>query len=104
MKSAKGKTAEILGKERAERICEQYDISFLGLFGSHARGDFSDQSDIDLIVRFSKRKSLLDLVRLERMFSEILGRKVDLLTENSISPYLRDKIAADLKVIYDQKR
>ncbi|MDY7040081.1 MAG: nucleotidyltransferase domain-containing protein [Chloroflexota bacterium] len=57
------------------------------------------QSDVDLLVRFSKRKSLLALVRLERELSTALGRKVDLLTEAAISPYLRDRIKREVKVI-----
>jgi len=66
-----------------------------------ARGEATEQSDIDLLVRFSKRKSLLALVRLEREASAVLGRKVDLLTEAAISPYLRDRIKRELRVIYE---
>jgi len=73
----------------------------IGIFGSMARGEATEQSDIDLLVRFSKRKSLLALVRLEREASAVLGRKVDLLTEAAISPYLRDRIKRELRVIYE---
>lgn len=54
-----------------------------------------------MIVEFSKRKSLLALVALERQMSETLGRRVDLLTEAAISPYLRDTIMNDLQVLYE---
>ncbi|MBN1661346.1 MAG: nucleotidyltransferase family protein [Anaerolineae bacterium] len=67
---------------------------------SMARGEATDQSDIDLLVRFSKRKSLLEMVKLEREVSHALGRKVDLLTEGAISPYLRDRVKRELRVIY----
>ena len=73
----------------------------IGIFGSMARGEATDKSDIDLLVKFSKRKSLLALVKLERELSTILGRKVDLLTEAAISPYLREQIMHDLQVIYE---
>jgi len=73
----------------------------IGIFGSMARGEATDKSDIDLLVKFSKRKSLLALVKLERELSTILGRKVDLLTEAAISPYLRERIMHDLQVIYE---
>jgi len=92
-----------IDKTNLADICTRNDIEFLGVFGSYARGDHTSDSDIDLLVRLSKRKSLLDLVRIERELSERLGRKVDLLTENSISPYLRDTIQKELRVIYDQK-
>lgn len=75
----------------------------VGIFGSMARGTAKKKSDIDLIVRFSKRKSLLALVRLERTLSEALGRKVDLLTEASISPYMRARVLKEMKVLYDAR-
>lgn len=83
--------------------CRQNDVAFLGVFGSFARGDFTPTSDIDLLVRFSQRKSLLDLVRIEREFSNKLGKPVDLVTEDSISPYIKDRINAQLKTIYERK-
>ena len=82
-------------------ICRKNNVAMLGVFGSVARGEATEQSDIDLLVRFSKRISLLALVRLEREVSTALGWKVDLLTEAAISPYLRDRIKQDMQVIYD---
>jgi predicted nucleotidyltransferase len=84
-------------------ICRQNDIAKIGVFGSTARGEASDESDIDFLVYFSKRKSLLALVALERQISMALGRKVELLTEAAISPYLRDRIKRDLLVIYEAR-
>jgi predicted nucleotidyltransferase len=84
-------------------ICRENDVSKLGMFGSAARGEADDDSDIDLLVEFSKRKSLLALVSLERKMSAALGRKVDLLTEAAISPYLRERIKRDLRVIYEAR-
>ncbi len=81
-------------------ICRQNDVSMVGVFGSMARGESKKKSDIDLIVRFSKRKSLLTMVRLERELSEALGRKVDLLTEAAISPYMRERVLKELRVVY----
>lgn len=83
-------------------ICQRHDASFLGVFGSFARGEATLASDLDLVVRFATRKSLLALVRLERELSEALGRKVDVLTEASISPYLRDRIKAETTVLYGE--
>jgi predicted nucleotidyltransferase len=81
-------------------ICRQNDASMVGIFGSMARGEAKKKSDIDLIIRFSKRKSLLAMVRLERELSEALGRKVDLLTEAAISPYMRERVLKELQVVY----
>ncbi len=82
-------------------ICRRNDVAMVGVFGSMSRGEAGEQSDIDLIVDFSKRKSLLSLVALERELSAALGRKVDLLTEAALSPYLHDRIMNELQVIYD---
>lgn len=82
-------------------ICRQNDVSKVGVFGSTARGEANDQSDIDLLGEFSRRKSLLAMVALERQLAAALGRKVDLLTEAAISPYLRERILGDLQVIYE---
>ncbi len=80
-------------------ICRDNDVARLEVFGSTARGEANEDSDIDLLVEFSKRKSLLALVSLERK----LGRKVDLLTEAAISPYLREQINRDRRVIYEAR-
>jgi len=81
-------------------ILGKYGIRKIGLFGSYARGEERTGSDLDVLVEFEKRKSLLTLVRIERELSEHIGVKVDLLTEQAISPYLVERIKADLKVIY----
>ena len=91
-----------IDRNRLEEICRRNDIEVLLLFGSVARGEDTEQSDVDLLVRFSERKSLLDLVRIEREFSEALGRKVDLLTEGSLSPYLRDQLLGEAAVLYER--
>ena len=83
-------------------VCERNDIQRLRVFGSFARSDESETSDVDLIADFAGRKSLLDLVRIEREFSERLGRKVDLLTEAALSPYLRERVLQDSQLVYER--
>jgi predicted nucleotidyltransferase len=63
----------------------------------------SPTSDLDLLVRVSKRKSLLAVVRLERGCSEALGRKVDLLIESALSPYWRDRILSEMRVVFGER-
>ncbi len=72
----------------------------VGLVGSMARGEATDRSDIDLIVRFAQPISLIGLISLEQELSAALGRQVDLLTESALSPYLRDRILRDMQVVY----
>jgi len=84
-------------------ICRQNDVSMIVVFGSMARGQAKKKSDMDLIVRFAKRKSLLAMVRLERELSEALNRKVDLLTEAGISPYIRERVLKEMQVVYGSR-
>jgi uncharacterized protein len=82
-------------------ICHQHDVAKLSLFGSTARGEAIEHSDVDLLVQFSKKKSLLTLVELEQTLSTAIGRKVDLVTESSLSPHLRDNILHDAQILYE---
>jgi uncharacterized protein len=72
----------------------------MSLFGSMARNEAPAASDIDLLVSFSRPISLLQMVTLERQLSDALGRKVDLLTGASLSPYLRDHILKERQLVY----
>jgi len=83
-------------------VCRKYKVSKVALFGSFARGDAGPDSDIDLLITFSDRVGFLTLAKLERELSEVLHRIVDLLTEQSISPYLKDQILSEQKVIYEE--
>lgn len=81
-------------------VLRENNASRISLFGSYARGEQTADSDIDVLVAFSEKKSLLTLVRLQRELSDQLGISVDLLTEQSLSPVLLPKIKPDLRVIY----
>ena len=70
------------------------------IFGSYLRGEATPESDLDIIVEFIQSISLLDLVGFELELSTLLGIKVELLTEKSISPYIINDVLAEAKVIY----
>ncbi|MCZ7399525.1 MAG: nucleotidyltransferase family protein [Candidatus Methanoperedens sp.] len=82
-------------------LIKKHGAKKIAVFGSYARGEEKPKSDIDILVEFSERKSLLDLVGIEQELSDALGLKVDLLTEKSISPYLIGRIKKEMKVIYE---
>jgi uncharacterized protein len=83
-------------------LCARNGIERLRLFGSFAKDEASDDSDVDLLADFVDRKSLMDLARIEREFAEKLGRKVDLLTERALSPYLRERILKEAMVVFER--
>ena len=72
----------------------------IAIFGSYVRGEAKEGSDLDVIVEFSERKSLLDIVAIEQELEDALGIKIDLLTKKSISPYLIDRIEKEARVIF----
>jgi len=65
------------------------------VLGSAARGDATPDSDVDLLVDVDPRRSLLDIVGL--WLEELLGRKVDVITDGGLSSYLRDRIYREAK-------
>ena len=89
-----------LNTEAILTICRSYHVKTLRVFGSFARGELQTESDVDLLVTFSKPTSLLRMVGLERELTATIGRKVDLLTTKSVSPYLRSRILRESRPIY----
>lgn len=79
-------------KEKILPILRRNGVSRAGIFGSYARGGQKKGSDIDLLVEFSERKSLFDLVGLKLDLEEKLNKKFDVLTYNSLNYLLKDQI------------
>jgi predicted nucleotidyltransferase len=74
----------------------------IGIFGSFARNEQTPSSDIDILVKFRNTISLLDLAKMHRELSQILGREIDLVTEPSLkNGRLKKYIYKDLKVIFE---
>lgn len=88
-------------KEKIIEICKRNDISYCAVFGSFARAEATEKSDIDLLVRFSKPKGF-NWLDAAFEIEDALGKKVDLVTEKGLSPYIKDNVLRDLQVIYEQ--
>jgi predicted nucleotidyltransferase len=86
-------------RRRILPILKRYGIRRASVFGSFARGEEREDSDIDILVEFEEGKSLFDLVGLKMDLEEALGRKVDVLTYKSLHPLLRDKILQEQTII-----
>jgi len=72
------------------------------IFGSFLKEDIRSPNDIDIIVEFEDKKSLLDLVRIEQDISDELKIHIDLLTPSSISPYILKSIEHEKRVIFSE--
>lgn len=91
-------------EKRVIPVLKRNDVEFAAVFGSYARGEAKEQSDIDFLIRFSVPKSLLDSIGLEQELSDVLGKKVDVVSEKYIHPYIKPNITKDLKVLYGKRR
>lgn len=89
-------------KKPLEQFCKKYHIATLALFGSILTASFTSSSDVDFLVQFEQQHipTLFDLVDMESELATIIGHKVDLKTPNDLSPYFRDTVLAQAKVIY----
>lgn len=86
--------------KKAEPLFREYHVGFAGIFGSYARGEQTEKSDLDLLVRFTKVPGLFTFAHFRRELSRTLGVSVDLLTEQAISPYIREVVLREVKPIY----
>jgi len=77
----------------------RHDVIRAAIFGSFARGEAGKGSDIDILVKFKGKKSLLDLASLQLILTALLHRDVDVLTYNSLHPLLKERILSEQKVI-----
>lgn len=76
-------------------LARSYHVASLSLFGSVARGEDRPDSDIDLLVEFSCPVSLFGLGALQARLEQILARKVDLGTFDTLRPAFRAQVASE---------
>lgn len=85
-------------KDLKEKVSDEYSVKTIGVFGSVARNEETEQSDIDLLVEFSRPVGFVTFMRLENFLSEQLGARVDLVTPDSLKPVIRQDVLSE--VIY----
>lgn len=75
---------------------DEYLVSKIGIFGSYARGEATNTSDIDVLVEFSQPVDLFHFIALQDRLAEILGRKVDLATPRALKPLIKDQVLREV--------
>lgn len=94
-----------IDKKALADFCEKRHVKKLSLFGSAVRADFQPQSDLDLLVEFEPGHTPgLAFFTLADDLSAFFGRKVDLNTPRSLSPYFRDQALSEAETLYDASR
>jgi predicted nucleotidyltransferase len=84
-------------------LCEKYGINELSIFGSSIRDDFTQNSDVDILVSFGNKSeiTLFDIMDLEREFSQLLKKEVDIVEKESLkNPIRKNKILSTREIIY----
>lgn len=89
-------------KDKIENFCKRHHIAYLAFFGSILTSNFTEKSDVDILVKFEKKHipHLFGLIGMESELSEIIGYPVDLRTPNDLSPYFREDVLSKAKILY----
>lgn len=82
-------------REKIIEILRRNEVKRASFFGSIVRGEMTEGSDVDILVEFEGKKSLLDLAHLKNELEDSINRRVDVLTYKSLHPRLKDRILAE---------
>jgi predicted nucleotidyltransferase len=96
-------TLHVPGRDALADLCSRWQVVELAVFGSTARGEARDASDVDLLVKFRPGApwSSLDLIDMREELAVLFGRPVDLVEEGAIrNPYRRASILRDKAILY----
>lgn len=86
-------------RSEISRIAAAHGAQNVRVFGSVRRDQATSDSDLDLLVDMAEGRSLFDLIALSNDLEEVLGVEVDVVTEEGLSPYIRDRILAEAVVL-----
>ncbi len=86
------KSIQTLHRNNIIDIVTKYGGSNIRIFGSIARGEDKPDSDLDILIDIEDGRSLFDIIAIQQDLEDILGRKVDVVTDGGLSPYLKEYI------------
>lgn len=78
---------------------DRYNVKTIGVFGSVSRGEEKKESDVDILVEFSITPGFFKFIELEEFLSELIGKKVDLVTKKALKPVLKDEILREVSYV-----
>jgi predicted nucleotidyltransferase len=83
-------------KDELPYLREKFNVKSIGLFGSYARDEQRDRSDVDILVEFSKPIGFFKFIELEEYLSKKLGVKVDLVTPDALKPMIKPQVMREI--------
>jgi len=88
---------EFLNKRRTDilRLVAENGAENVRIFGSVVRGEEGEKSDIDFLVTLNDNVSLLDLIGLQQALEDLLNHNLDVVSDRTLSPYIRDRVLAE---------
>lgn len=95
---------ELINASQLKKFCEKNGIKYIGIFGSHARGEDTVDSDLDLLVQYKEPTGLLTHAKVQNMLEDYFNKPVDLVFRSSVKPRIMPYIERDLKTIYEKSR
>lgn len=92
----------IIPNEAIRDFCRTHSVRELAVFGSAVRSDFSQDSDIDILIELdpNKRIGLIALQQMRDELASLFGRPVDLLTRAGLNRHIRDQVLRTVEIIY----
>ncbi|MBA3074718.1 MAG: nucleotidyltransferase family protein [Anaerolineae bacterium] len=88
---------QLLSQNRTE--LSRHGVKSLAVFGSVARGEATESSDLDMLVEFVRPVGLFEFIRLKKFLEDLTGCKVDLVTQDALHPAMRDSTLKECKQI-----
>lgn len=91
-----------VNREQIADFCRRHHIRRFAFFGSVLRDDFRPDSDMDVLIEFDPVHipGLFDLMRMQREFSQMVGREADFRTPDDLGRYIRDRVLSEAEVLY----
>ena len=88
-------------QKKIHPVLKSYGITYAGIFGSVSRGEDRPDSDVDILVKLGKPMGMFSYMKLIKAIEDILDRRVDLVTEQSLNKFVKPYIMPELKTIYE---
>lgn len=92
-----------INQNKLKSLCTEYNITYLGLFGSFADGNATKTSDVDLLAEFENTKSLLEKGKIILELEELFNKEVDLISSKNIKSSLKQNIQNQLVTLYEKE-